>query len=1382
MKNKIKFIVDNEKEVNRNDILMSFSEIKWSSKNQITINKYSEIINNSLNLLFKENRKIDYNLKKLEEEINKRKINLKVILLDSYSKNIDLKKVNDIKNMCFVLEVDESIEGYNCFAFFTDLSIDDKDSKYINIYLKRIEFTNAITNTYEFQEYNILLASNGKNNEDNRTIFYGNLDAIFNKMENTYYDNKTDELEIWKWIDFLRVIKDVYDKDDKTLSNILFKFGESIYLASPSKNNWKSKSYSFTNFGTEQKKEIFEIKTELDYDFIKKINHYLDENKNNIEKLRDQVQQYGITIDKFKKKSEELKKELVPINNEYNAVDNEYETLNNEICELELSLKENKENIKSNNISIKNLNIENTKKNEQINDNYKKIEKNIEDIKIFDRQIVELDINLSKTKEEQNIKQWNEKIDTNKERIKELKEKNFELNEQISSNKKEINDNKNEVIKLEKENDEIENNIIKITEQKDKLEEDRLKKKKLLLSIKESKNSLENELNETNDEIDKYEDFIKENIDEINFSEKLRENIEYFLNRIQEDSFNTFYKINDVLFDDENKKSKIEHNKKEKHNKEEDNKKLWIELSRDILDIREKQYDENDIYYFEPMNVANAKKSRRMYNALMQIRNGYYKNSNLFRSIITPSKIEDFKKEIPLEIKRKYKLNKRQESAVKKSINFNDVFYLQGPPGTGKTQTLCATAECYIGENKNIIMCSSTHEAIDNFLERLHENNKNNPNLIIFKYKFMRDDVEQDDSLFSEKNIFKNFMQSIYSNIIGDEENNLQLCLNNYIKKYGKNAPQKIFEKKSIPLSYVGYIHDHIDDANEHKNLLKRDGEFIKPFDDNYHENLKPDTKSKEIVLGKVRKLYDYIKESDIEEYEKLCLFDEIVKNSKINLFSQKIINGAELISDKTYTENLLSCIFSIREENEIERKIQKIKNKYSNREEKTEFESIFLNYIFNKNLINVIGITTTSRLSIVINSREKNLFNEYSIDLMMIDEISKSSTPEILSKAVLAKRTIACGDYLQLPPNSEFSNDDELDDVLKFVNDNKDSSIYEKNNFFKLVLELIETEKDKETIKNKIKEKYIDPLYKNSFFVNQVKKIKESEINIENSKTKFSYEFLNESHRFSNNILEVVNFLYEKNEKLKSIDKKLNEYNLKINNKNLKSDLVMIDTSKIDLDFFNKYHNPKIQIEECFDQKGKLFDLNDRKIEVTSDSLYNQYSALVICNILMKLLNCNKGEINKGNRIAVIALTKAQKQVIWNYIRILIPKEYQTLIKVDTIDNFQGREEEIVIVDFIRGSRKIKDCMETPKGKRNTSFLKEFRRVNVALSRAKSKLIIVGAFDKYLQTIKIDEEDKIVNINNYQNIYYKYYYHCKKLGDESYIMLDKLNGGDYEI
>ena len=97
-----------------------------------------------------------------------------------------------------------------------------------------------------------------------------------------------------------------------------------------------------------------------------------------------------------------------------------------------------------------------------------------------------------------------------------------------------------------------------------------------------------------------------------------------------------------------------------------------------------------------------------------------------------------------------------------------------------------------------------------------------------------------------------------------------------------------------------------------------------------------------------------------------------------------------------------------------------------------------------------------------------------------------------------------------------------------------------------------------------------------------------------------------------------------------------------------------------------------------------------------------------------------------------------------------------------------QEREEEINIVDFIRGKNKFNDAKFDISKKRNLSFLEEVERINVAISRAKSKLIILGAFTGYLNER---------SIKDYGYLFKKYYDECKDL-DSSYCLF-KWDGGD---
>ena len=112
------------------------------------------------------------------------------------------------------------------------------------------------------------------------------------------------------------------------------------------------------------------------------------------------------------------------------------------------------------------------------------------------------------------------------------------------------------------------------------------------------------------------------------------------------------------------------------------------------------------------------------------------------------------------------------------------------------------------------------------------------------------------------------------------------------------------------------------------------------------------------------------------------------------------------------------------------------------------------------------------------------------------------------------------------------------------------------------------------------------------------------------------------------------------------------------------------------------------------------------------SQSTYNEEEAEVIVSILLDMKNNNNLPENwfTSDRVRIITFYKAQEE----YIRFKL-RQYQLNVLVSTVDASQGCEADIVIVSFVRGSFG------------HMGFLKDIRRLNVALTRAKFQLICVG-------------------------------------------------------
>ena len=84
---------------------------------------------------------------------------------------------------------------------------------------------------------------------------------------------------------------------------------------------------------------------------------------------------------------------------------------------------------------------------------------------------------------------------------------------------------------------------------------------------------------------------------------------------------------------------------------------------------------------------------------------------------------------------------------------------------------------------------------------------------------------------------------------------------------------------------------------------------------------------------------------------------------------------------------------------------------------------------------------------------------------------------------------------------------------------------------------------------------------------------------------------------------------------------------------------------------------------------------------------------------------------------VGIISPYRAQVQ----YLKKLIKKyeffkPYRRLISVNTVDGFQGQERDVILISLVRSN-----------DEGQIGFLKDLRRMNVAMTRARMKLIILG-------------------------------------------------------
>lgn len=116
-----------------------------------------------------------------------------------------------------------------------------------------------------------------------------------------------------------------------------------------------------------------------------------------------------------------------------------------------------------------------------------------------------------------------------------------------------------------------------------------------------------------------------------------------------------------------------------------------------------------------------------------------------------------------------------------------------------------------------------------------------------------------------------------------------------------------------------------------------------------------------------------------------------------------------------------------------------------------------------------------------------------------------------------------------------------------------------------------------------------------------------------------------------------------------------------------------------------------------------------------SGSSIANLGEAQIVCALLSSLFRLYPTELCGADKVAVLTPYKQQVNVIRKEIE-ASPFLKEGWIEVGTVDGIQGREKEIVVLSTVRGG-----------GSSGIGFVKDRRRMNVALTRAQNALIVVG-------------------------------------------------------
>lgn len=347
-------------------------------------------------------------------------------------------------------------------------------------------------------------------------------------------------------------------------------------------------------------------------------------------------------------------------------------------------------------------------------------------------------------------------------------------------------------------------------------------------------------------------------------------------------------------------------------------------------------------------------------------------------------------------------------------------------------------------------------------------------------------------------------------------------------------------------------------------------------------------------------------------------------------------------------------------------------------------------------------------------------------------DESSKATPAELALPLIYGKKNIVIGDHRQLPPmldKEEFMN------TLDFLIDNSNG--------------------ETETRQLKRLKSYVNRNFK-EMEISHFQRIFE---NIDDSlKGEFTLQY-----RMHPDINEVIKQFYNEDKGLEC--GLINPVDLGVNDPDMSNP-------------FSRYHGISIDDFICGESLTPnnhviWIDVNSPEM-IEGTSRINEGEIDVISHILEKFSlsesfreYTEKWTEDDDKEIGIISFYSKQR----NRIRRMCKAFNKIPMKIDVVDRFQGMERNIIIVSMVRSNTIVSDSQQTPDFSEyelgypeqvDLGFAQSPNRLNVALSRARRLLIIIGnselfrkkdIYNNVYQIIEANPNGKIIKCNPYEDI-----------------------------
>lgn len=677
--------------------------------------------------------------------------------------------------------------------------------------------------------------------------------------------------------------------------------------------------------------------------------------------------------------------------------------------------------------------------------------------------------------------------------------------------------------------------------------------------------------------------------------------------------------------------------------------------------------------------------------------------------VIVHKKIAPFEVKMETEYVSK-RLSPNQKEAISTALSAPDFCLIQGPPGTGKTTIITEMVRKFVNRGERVLVCSKGNLAVDNVLEKWVEENKmrSDSHLCVrlgqnFKLPFLKEYTPARVTERVQKKAYHKtqeerdlLVQRIEERIRFAEEN--RVSLENLVSVCALvfDLVQTVFvllnSLQTVP-RYLSYgdslVPEKIPLVSEAYSVA-----YHRLFLPCYRALFARKLPEKEEIdafgraIAELQKIFSYLAQK-----EKYGILLRIFGRTWVDLWKQNesaVLSKIEALSkeNESNTEWQVSVSPALKflflpeaVQNPVPADaLREAKALLARLPEFAETERLKLDRIrtvLNDWLLELgSGVSSPLERTVVLDSipvigstcmgvMSDSDFKDVKFDVVIVDEAGQIPIFDLMVPLVKAKKVILIGDHLQLPPMNE-------DEFVEYLGkqENNQNELKRIANFYNVSL--------------------FEKLYR-AENLNVAKKMIEMQFRMHPDISEFiSQKFYNGQYKAG----------------VTALDRKISVAGFD-------QPIYFYDTASLPaLKRAETYHNPgysnAVEAETISDILVKiLLAVREGKYEGQELVLRDQNTK--------EIIGYDIGVIS-GYKKQVKAISELTKQKLEAHMSSEEADLHLSRFLISSVDSFQGRDNQIILFSMTRSN---------PEGK--IGFLKDVRRLNVAMTRAKSLLIMVG-------------------------------------------------------